>query len=104
MFRVLNIRGVLPKEKLDENYVDSAPSFWLTRSGKTIKLFDGTTLSVNGEYRNGVFKRILGEIEKAGNRLHEMNQKKHEAVVAKIKAMRKDAKPFIAIGEKTFKI
>lgn len=104
MFRVLNIRGVLPKEKLNEDYTDDMPSFWLTRSGKTIKLHDGTTLCVNGEYHMGVFIRILTEIERAGNRLHEMNKEKHDERVAKMRAARNDKKPFVPVGEVNIKI
>ena len=77
MYRVVGIKGVLPKERLDEDYASKMPSFWLTRSGRTIKLFDGTTLSVNGEYRKPVFTRILRDISKAGDRLHAINREKY---------------------------
>lgn len=76
MYRVLSIRGVLTKDKLDPEYVASSPSFWLTASHRTIKLFDGTTLCVNGEYRMGVMRKILKAIDCAGDRLHKMNEEK----------------------------
>jgi hypothetical protein len=77
MYRVVGIKGVLPKERLDSDYTSEMPSFWLTKSRRTLKLCDGTTLSVNGEYKKSVFTRILREINKAGDRLHAMNREKH---------------------------
>jgi hypothetical protein len=77
MYRVLNIRGVLTKDRLDSQYVRTSPSFWLTDSHKTIRMFDGTTLSINGEYRAAVFRKILRMIDAAGNRLHKINQEKY---------------------------
>jgi hypothetical protein len=79
MYRVLNIRGALTKDRLDPQYVGSSPSFWLTDSHKTIRMFDGTTISINGEYRNSVFRKMLRAIETAGNRLHKINQEKYRA-------------------------
>jgi hypothetical protein len=79
MYRVLSIRGVLTKEKLDPIYVGNDPSFWLTPSHKSIKLFNGTTISVNGEYKASVFGKLLKQIANAGDRLHKINQLKRAA-------------------------
>lgn len=92
MYRVLAIRGALPKNKLDAEYTSSAPSFWLTPSQNSIKLFEGETLSVNGEYKTSVLIKILNRIEDAGNRLHQINKKKHEAAVAAMEAARARAR------------
>lgn len=103
MYRVLNIRGVLTKDRLDPQYVGSMPSFWLTNSHKTLKLFDGTTLSVNGEYHASVFCKILNEIEKAGNRLHTLNQAKYRE--KRKRQTQKEARTYdVPVGEKVFKI
>lgn len=79
MYRVVNIRGVLTKDRLDQQYVGTSPSFWLTDSHKTIRMFDGTTLSINGEYKASVFGKFLKMIEAAGNRLHKINQERYRA-------------------------
>lgn len=79
MYRVLSIRGVLTKEKLDPIYVGQEPSFWLTASHKTIKMFNGATISVNGEYKASVFGRLLKGIALAGDRLHKINNVKRLA-------------------------
>jgi hypothetical protein len=42
-------------------------------------MFDGTTVSINGEYKNSVFRKMLRSIETAGNRLHKINQEKYRA-------------------------
>ena len=73
-YRVLGIKGVLPRDKLPKRYVESAPSFWLTKTGKTLKLFDGRTLSVNGIYRKSTFEKFMMDIDVAGDRLHFLNQ------------------------------
>ena len=72
-FEVTGIRGVLPRERLPKRYVESFPSFWLTKSRKTLKLFDGRTLSIGGIYRKKVFEDFVRDIEIAGNRLHALN-------------------------------
>jgi len=72
-YEVLGIRGVLPYERLPLGYVSSAPSFWLTKSRRTIKLFDGRTLGIGGIYRKPVFERFITDIARAGDRLHEIN-------------------------------
>jgi hypothetical protein len=79
MYRVLSIRGVLTKDKMNPQYVESNPSFWLTDSHKTIRLFDGTTLCVNGEYKSAVIFKIMNTIKIAGNRLHRINQEAYRA-------------------------
>jgi len=111
LYRVTGIKGVLTKERLDSEYVSESPSFWLTQSRRTIKLFDGTTLSVNGEYKKSVFARILREISKAGDRLHEMNREKYltkiHTNVQRIVSAREGAQPHTQearIRSKTFKI
>ena len=72
-YQVLGIKGVLPREKLPKSYAESAPSFRLTKSHKTAKLFDGRTLSVGGIYRKPVFDSFVRDIEIAGDRLHALN-------------------------------
>ena len=72
-YEVLNIRGIMPREKLPKRYVESAPSFWLTKTGKTIKLHDGRTMSIGGIYRKVVFDRFIKDINIAGDRLHVLN-------------------------------
>ena len=83
MYRVLSIRGVLTKDKLDPIYVGQEPSFWLTPSHKTIKMFSGATISVNGEYKASVFGKLLRGIAVAGDRLHKLNQLKRQASEAR---------------------
>jgi hypothetical protein len=107
MYRVLSIRGVLTKDKLDPQYVGTAPSFWLTTSHKTIKMFDGATISVNGVYKSSVFCKLLNKIEVAGNRLHKLNQERYRAKKAKEAAVEKRevAKANdIPVGIKVFRI
>jgi hypothetical protein len=105
----MGIKGVLPKERLDPEYISEMPSFWITNSRRTIKLADGTTLSVGGEYKKSVFNRILREISRAGDRLHKMNREKHvqtikkqtEHLVESLQSMRQVETP---LRERTFKI
>ena len=104
MYRVMNVRGVLKKDKLDPQYVACAPSFWLTDTGKTIKLYDGTTLSVNGEYRKPVFARILRSISAAGDRLHAMNQAKYREKLESQKARKTIRSLDVPVRDRTFKI
>jgi hypothetical protein len=73
-YQVLGIKGVLPREKLPKRYVESAPSFWLTKTHKTLKLFDGRTLSIGGIYRKSTFEKFVADIDLAGDRLHLINQ------------------------------
>jgi hypothetical protein len=73
-YKVLGIKGVLPRDKLPKRYVESSPSFWLTKTGKTLKLFDGRTLSVGGIYRKSTFEKFMMDIDIAGDRLHLLNQ------------------------------
>jgi hypothetical protein len=103
LYRVTNVKGVLPKGKLDPQYVASMPSFWLTETGKTIKLYDGTTLSINGVYRKSVFARILRMISKAGDRLHAMNLAKHRENANRQLQAQATAND-VVVNEKTFKI
>jgi len=70
---VLGIKGVLPRERLPKSYVERFPSFWLTKTRKTVKLFDGRTLSIGGIYRKAVFDGFIRDIEIAGDRLHLLN-------------------------------
>jgi hypothetical protein len=107
MYRVVGIKGVLPKERIDTDYASKMPSFWLTRSGRTIKLFDGTTLSVNGEYRKPVFTRILREISKAGDRLHTINREKYvEKINERVKEIvgAKERQNTPVVRTRTFKV
>ena len=105
MFRVLNIRGALTKDKLDPAYVSSAPSFWLTESRRTIKMSDGTTISVNGVYKASVFLKLLKMIAVAGDRLHKINKAKHAAIgVATLLARKSAEANDVPVGVKVFKI
>jgi hypothetical protein len=107
MYRVVGIHGVLQKDKLDEEYTAKMPSFWLTSTRKTLKLCDGTTLSVNGVYRKPVFMRILKQITQGGDRLHAMNREKYIAKIAKQVqhiVQKREAPVDVIIGNKTFKI
>jgi hypothetical protein len=72
-FEILQIKGVLPREKLPKKYVEQFPSFWLTKSRKTLKLYDGRTLSIGGIYRKATFDGFIRDIELAGDRLHLLN-------------------------------
>lgn len=72
---VLGIKGVLPRERLPKSYVERFPSFWLTKTRKTVKLFDGRTLSIGGIYRKPVFDGFIRDIEIAGDRLHALNDR-----------------------------
>lgn len=72
-YEVLNIRGILPRERLPKSYVEKSPSFWLTKTGRTIKLYDGRTMSIGGIYRKPVFESFIRDIEIAGDRLHALN-------------------------------
>ena len=107
MYRVVGIHGVLTKDKLDAEYTSKMPSFWLTDTRKTLKLCDGTTLSVNGVYRKPVFMRILRQITQAGDRLHAMN---HEKYVEKIRTQvqhivqQREVPVDVIICSKTFKV
>ena len=85
MYRVQSIRGVLTKDKLDPIYVGTAPSFWITQTRKTIKMHDGATISVNGEYKSAVLLKLLREIALAGDRLHKINNLKRLAAEEKAK-------------------
>lgn len=89
MYRVVNIRGVLTKDRLDKQYVGTMPSFWLTDTHKTIRMFDGTTVSINGEYKATVFAKFLNAIEAAGNRLHKINRERYQAKKARASAQAK---------------
>jgi hypothetical protein len=100
MYRVLSIRGVLTKDKLDPIYVGNAPSVWLTSSHKTIKMFDGETLSVNGEYRASVLVRLLNKIALAGDRLHKINQVKRLASEAQRQASENRINATIALAKR----
>lgn len=73
-YEILNIKGVLTKDKLPKRYVESDPSFWLTESRKTLKMFGGKTMSIGGIFRKATFERFMQEIDIAGDRLHLMNQ------------------------------
>jgi hypothetical protein len=73
-YEVLGIKGVLTREKLPKRYVESDPSFWLTKSHKTLKLSNGRTLSVGGIYRKATFEKFMMDIDVAGDRLHLINQ------------------------------
>ena len=110
MYRVLSIRGVLTRDKLDPQYVESEPSFWLTASHRTIKMFDGATISVNGEYKASVLVKLLNKIEVAGNRLHKLNQERYKAkqmqeALARVKTVRENMKANdVNVGVKVFRI
>lgn len=84
-YEVLNIRGVLSYERLPLGYVSSAPSFWLTKSRRTIKLYDGRTLGIKGVFRKPVFERFITDIARAGDRLHEINGDKRVPPVIRSK-------------------
>lgn len=108
MYRVTGIKGVMKRERLDPEYISAMPSFWLTQSGRTIKLYDGTTLSINGEYRKPVFARILKEINRGGDRLHEINREKYIAKIAsnvqKIVKARENKRDDTTVRSRTFKV
>jgi hypothetical protein len=72
---VLGIKGVLPRDKLPKSYVEHFPSFWLTKTRKTLKLYDGRTLSIGGIYRKATFDGFIRDIEIAGDRLHALNDR-----------------------------
>ena len=72
-YTILSIKGVLLRERLPKSYGGSAPSFWLTKTRKTRKLYDGRTMSIGGIYRKPVFDRFVQDICIAGDRLHLLN-------------------------------
>jgi len=71
------IEGVIEEEKLPADYLTGVPRFY--RSGKDIDIFAepviGKVLREGLELPWSEFKELLGAMEEAGERLHEINKK-----------------------------